>query len=216
MGQLGLLRSIPVQFVYLTATLPPAMRDTLLRRHHLTEVHEIRASTRRSNIKYTVQHLQPELHDIVEAVASLAQRLWRERFRAQYGHHRALLFTRTKADADRLAGLLGCMSYHSEAGTVEDKARIIKAWVSGTSSPFLVGTSGLGAGLDYPFVRFVIHVDEPYGLMEFAQESGRGGRDGEAAESVVVLSKMCFVTGRPGDNPFPYKLYGRVKFPGLG
>ena len=65
------------------------------------------------------------------------------------------------------------MSYHSEAGTVEDKARIIKAWVSGRSSPFLVGTSGLGAGLDYPSVRFVIHVDEPYSLMEFAQEFGR-------------------------------------------
>ena len=186
MGQHGLLRSIPVQFVYLTATLPPSMRDTLLKRHHLTQILEIRASTRRSNLKYTVQHLCSDQHAVVEA-AALMRQLWQEHYGTQHGRHRALLFTRTKADADRLAGLLGCMSYHSEAGTVEDKARTIKAWVFGTSSPFLVGTSGLGAGFDYPSVRIVIHVDEPHGLMEFAQESGRGGRDGEAAETMVVL-----------------------------
>ena len=144
MGQLGLLRSIPVQFVYLTATLPPSMRDTLLKRHYLTQVHEIRASTRRSNLKYAVQHLPPDQHGIVEAAAALMRKLWQKSFGTQHGHHRALLFTRTKADADRLAGILGYMSYHSEAGTVEDKARIIEAWVSGKSDPFLVGASGLG------------------------------------------------------------------------
>ena len=137
MSQLGLLRSIPVQFVYLTATLPPNMRDTLLKRHYLTQIHEFRASTRRSNLKYTVQHLRSDLHDIVEAAAALMWKLWQGNFGAQHFHHRALLFTRTKADADRLAGILGYMS-------VEDKARIIKAWVSGKSSPCLVGTSGLG------------------------------------------------------------------------
>ena len=72
------------------------------------------------------------------------RKLWQKSFGTQHGHHRALLFTRTKADADRLAGILGYMSYHSEAGTVEDKARIIEAWVSGKSDPFLVGASGLG------------------------------------------------------------------------
>jgi len=86
-----------------------------------------------------------------------------------------------------LATQLGCDSYHSEAGTADDKAAILLRWVTGSRSPFLVGTSGLGAGLDYPFVRLVVHVDEPDGLMEFVQESGRGGRDGVATESIVVL-----------------------------
>ena len=163
------------------------MRDTLFKRHYLTQVHEIRASTRHSNLKYTVQYLRSDQHDVVEAAAALVRKLWQEHYGTQHGHHRALLFTSTKADADRLAGLLDCMSYHFEAGTVEDKAWIIKAWVSATSSPFLVRTSRLGAGLDYPSVRFVIHVDKPYGLMEFAQDSGRGGRGGKAAESIMVL-----------------------------
>lgn len=54
-------------------------------------------------------------------------------------------------------------------------------------TPFLVGASGLGAGLEYRHVRLVVHIDEPYGLMEFMQKSCCAGRDRRAAASVVVL-----------------------------
>jgi len=38
--------------------------------------------------------------------------------------------------------------------------------MSGRSkTPFLVGTDGLGPGLDYPHVRLVLHIDAPYGLI---------------------------------------------------
>jgi superfamily II DNA helicase RecQ len=36
----------------------------------------------------------------------------------------------------------------------------------------------------------VVHVGEPYTLMDFSQESGRGGRNGESVESVVFVSSM--------------------------
>jgi len=35
MARLALLRRLPVQFVYLTATLPPSLRDSFIERHHL-------------------------------------------------------------------------------------------------------------------------------------------------------------------------------------
>lgn len=187
MGQLALLRSIPVQFVYLTATLPPSMEDELFKRHYLTQVHTIRASTRRGNLKYGVRRLMPRQQDIFKESASILQQLWQEQFGSTSGPHRAIIFTRTRTGADDLAALLGCRSYHADVGNVPEKAQIISSWASGEGSPFLVGTSGLGAGLDYPSVRVVMHVDEPYGLMEFVQESGRGGRDGAPAESIVVL-----------------------------
>lgn len=163
------------------------MKNTLLKRHFLTQVHEIRASTRRSNLRYTIMHLRQGQYDIVQEAASMMQKLWQQRFGGRHGENRAIVFTRSKAEADRLAGLLGCASYHSEAGEVQDKARIITSWASGSASPFLVGTSGLGAGLDYPYVRVVTHVDEPYGAVEFSQEAGRGGRDGREAQSIIVL-----------------------------
>jgi superfamily II DNA helicase RecQ len=35
----------------------------------------------------------------------------------------------------------------------------------------------------------VVHIEDPYGLIDFAQESGRGGRDGEAAGSTVFMKR---------------------------
>ena len=36
-------------------------------------------------------------------------------------------------------------------------------------SPFLITTSALGAGVDYPSLRRVIHVDAPKGLVAYGQ-----------------------------------------------
>ena len=51
----------------------------------------------------------------------------------------------------------------------------------------IVATSALGAGFDYPHVRSVIHAGAPRRLSAFSQESGRAGRSGEEALSVVLL-----------------------------
>jgi len=53
-SQLALVRSVPKLSVYLTATLPLNMRDELCQQHYLSQVVEVRASTRRSNIAYKV------------------------------------------------------------------------------------------------------------------------------------------------------------------
>ena len=47
--------------------------------------------------------------------------------------------------------------------------------------------SALGVGLDYGQVRLVIHPGHGGNLMDFAQESGRGGRDGKPADSITMF-----------------------------
>ena len=66
---------------------------------------------------------------------------------------------------------------------------MLRRWMNGEGGPFLVGTSGLGTGLNYKHVRLVVHVDEPYSLVAFAQELGRAGRDGKGAESMIILAR---------------------------
>ena len=44
-------------------------------------------------------------------------------------------------------------------------------------------------GIDAPGVRFVVHYGLPRGLESFVQESGRAGRDGKAASSVVLYTR---------------------------
>jgi superfamily II DNA helicase RecQ len=41
-------------------------------------------------------------------------------------------------------------------------------------------------GVDYGAVRFVVHSGLADTLLDYAQESGRGGRDGRRADAVVV------------------------------
>ncbi|KAI8317928.1 hypothetical protein GQ54DRAFT_248225, partial [Martensiomyces pterosporus] len=44
-----------------------------------------------------------------------------------------------------------------------------------------VATNALGAGIDIPHIRHVVHIHPSNSLLDYAQESGRAGRDGEAA-----------------------------------
>ena len=52
-----------------------------------------------------------------------------------------------------------------------------------------MATSALGTGVNYPGIKSVVHVGMPYGLIDFAQESGRAGRGGEEVDSLILVEK---------------------------
>ena len=53
----------------------------------------------------------------------------------------------------------------------------------------ICATTAFGMGIDMPSVRFVVHYGLSRGLEAFVQEAGRAGRDGKAAQSLVLYTR---------------------------
>ena len=67
------------------------------------------------------------------------------------------------------------------------KEAILEAFVKKDSSLRLViATTAFGMGLDIPDVHQIVHVGAPHSLEMYAQESGRGGRDGNRCKAIII------------------------------
>jgi ATP-dependent DNA helicase RecQ len=80
---------------------------------------------------------------------------------------------------------IAALPYHagmSDEARVTNQTRFIRDDVQ-----VMVATIAFGMGINKPDVRFVIHYDLPHTLERYYQESGRAGRDGEAAHCTLFF-----------------------------
>ena len=186
--------SRPVPLLLLTASLPPCMTKELCRAVGCPRPLMIRSpSTARPNIKYSLRQgsrigTQARFKTIVAIL---------KHHTAQFDEKdRAIIYCLKKSTTEMLARRLSgegeklkAISYHSESC---QKKLLGDTWRLGLA-PIMVATGAFGAGIDYPHVRLVIHDGEPRTLLDFAQESGRAGRDGHKAESILLLQPPIMI-----------------------
>jgi single-stranded-DNA-specific exonuclease len=91
--------------------------------------------------------------------------------------------------AEKLRGQLGdtVAFYHAGVGAVE-RAQVERFFREGTIR-VIVATSAFGEGIDLPDVRDVFLYHLNFDLTEFNQQSGRAGRDGEAAQIHLLFGE---------------------------
>jgi superfamily II DNA helicase RecQ len=82
--------------------------------------------------------------------------------------NKIILYVRTCKDADDLVELLSCSSYTTESGTSVEKKQILDHWIQNPDTPYIVVTTALAEGFDYPHVCLVMNIDKPESLVIFA------------------------------------------------
>jgi len=56
----------------------------------------------------------------------------------------------------------------------------------------MVATNAFGMGVDKPNIRRVIHLDAPGNIEAYAQEAGRGGRDGKPSKCILYFTQKAY------------------------
>jgi len=176
-----------VQIVMMTATCPLTLRSEILSCIGITEAscHIIHAPTDRPEISYNVK-LHPSLKAAQrKLVEVLKSQLAMKKDDASF---RALVYCRSKDKVDDLASTIGCRPFHADLSEKEN-VKTFKDWVGGKTK-VIVATSLLGCGIDVEGVGLVLHLETPWSVLDFAQESGRAGRGGRPSTSIVFASEV--------------------------
>ncbi|MGK7911456.1 MAG: ATP-dependent DNA helicase RecQ [Synechococcus sp.] len=142
----------------------------------------VRASPRRENIRIALK----------VAWTAAGRRKQLIAFVRQHSGQTGLVYARTRKVCQELADTLSsqgllAVAYHGGVCS-ERRRRLEREWLSGERS-FLVCTTAFGMGVDCPHVRWVLHFQPPASVTDYVQEIGRAGRDGQAADALMLVSE---------------------------
>lgn len=167
------------QVIALTATATPTViadiRAILFSKKNPVE---IQYSVYRSNLHYLVEKEVDKRKYIID-------------FLEKYAGPGIIYFS-SKKEAQKMALELKQLGYaaayyHGDMMT-EDRLKIQQQFLQ-DQLEILCATTAFGMGVNKPNIRFVIHYHLPASLENFIQESGRAGRDGKPALSILLYKE---------------------------
>ncbi|RIH87507.1 ATP-dependent DNA helicase RecQ [Meiothermus luteus] len=185
--KLEALEGVPKSFF--TATLTPKDLERLKKAAKLEAFQRIKPeSFHRPNLRFVVRKAQGE----VGKFQVLAKAL---HWLTEYGEGgSAIVYTATRAEAERLAWALGRLfpnleveAYHAGLGPVP-RREAQERFTSGETR-VMVATTAFGMGIDKANIRLVVHWRPPRSLEEYIQQSGRAGRDGKEAYCLLLHTR---------------------------
>ncbi|MGI9430127.1 MAG: RecQ family ATP-dependent DNA helicase, partial [Bythopirellula sp.] len=195
--------------VALTATATPEVQADIVHQLGLDsgQMKLFHEGIDRPNLRLTVEHIWGDDEKLARIQRAADQQL--------EGGSGVVYFTLIKtltAFSERLAATgVDHVCYHGDLERTE-RRQIQEEFMSG-AAPLVLATNAFGMGIDKPDIRFVIHADVPGSMEAYYQEIGRAGRDGLAAECVLLYdehdltTQMQFIAGSNPNAEFYQRVY---------
>ena len=181
LGDLKRQAGVPVHAF--TATATARVREDIVRELGLEDPLLLVAPCDRPNLTYRVKPRTSLVPQVMEVV---------NRHRGPNGEPRAgIVYCLSRKNTEELAGALiqqGVKAAHYHAGLGNELRRRTQERFLNEELDVVVATVAFGMGIDRTDVRFVVHASLPKGIEQYAQETGRAGRDGLDAECVLLHS----------------------------
>ncbi|MEA3089607.1 MAG: ATP-dependent helicase RecQ, partial [Caballeronia sp.] len=170
------------QIIAVTATAAPPTRAEIIENLFGSPPRVFAGSFERPNLSHRVEQRRAGLRPI-------------QLFLADHRRQSGIVYCATREKTDRLARQLreagfNALSYH--AGLDGGTRHAHQDEFISDRGVVMVATIAFGMGIDKADVRFICHADLPSSLETYYQETGRAGRDGLPAQTLLLYGPRDF------------------------